>query len=308
MLVIRSDGHMVGKVVETDLINLDSSKLTQMSSDGDATIGPTQDIPGYPGLTPIGLAFVLCFIGSFCNGLGAMLPFVLKNATNYKILSFMLALSAGMLGYLSFVELFAEAREFFENITDLPLLFTSLSFLSGGFLCVGLEYLSHFLVHKYGSGDEGVDLLVGNSSQDEANQNEKVEQRMEMQESTRSIQRELKKVSWFSLITISVHNVPEGIAVFFSTLANPAFGILVAFAFAVHSLMEGVIVSMPFYYATNNKRKAMLYGALRYFMINVVELHSRWGQLLGTQSMPDLLEKSPRNNWKVMQFLLTCMR
>jgi zinc transporter ZupT len=188
----------------------------KMSSEGDATIGPTQDIPGYPGLTPIGLAFVLCFIGSFCNGIGAMLPFVLKNATNYKVLSFMLAMSAGMLGYLSFVELFAEAREFFGNFSDLPLLYTSLSFLSGGVLCIGLEYLSHFLVHKYGNGDEGVDLLAVNPSYDEENQNasEKTEQRVSMDmdkhDSVRRDRRKLKKISWFSLITISVHNIPEG--------------------------------------------------------------------------------------------------
>ena len=57
-------------------------------------------------------------------------------------------------------------------------------FLSGGFLCVELEYLSHFFVHKYGSGDERFDILVGNSSQIEEIQNKKNEQRMEMQEST----------------------------------------------------------------------------------------------------------------------------
>jgi len=63
-------------------------------------------------------------------------------------------------------------------------------------------------------------------------------------------------------IGIAIHNFPEGIAVFFSSLSSLSLGIPIALAVALHNIPEGIAVSMPIFYATGKKRKAFLYSFL----------------------------------------------
>lgn len=63
-------------------------------------------------------------------------------------------------------------------------------------------------------------------------------------------------------IGIAIHNFPEGIAVFFSSLSSLSFGIPIALAVALHNIPEGIAVSIPIYYATKSRRKTFLYSFL----------------------------------------------
>ena len=60
----------------------------------------------------------------------------------------------------------------------------------------------------------------------------------------------------FTALAIAIHNFPEGIATFASTLHDPSLGIAIAIAIAIHNIPEGIAVSVPIYYATGDKRKA----------------------------------------------------
>jgi ZIP family zinc transporter len=66
----------------------------------------------------------------------------------------------------------------------------------------------------------------------------------------------------FSAVAIAVHNFPEGLATFVSTLSNPALGISIAAAVGLHNIPEGIAVAVPVYYATGNRKKAFLYSFL----------------------------------------------
>jgi len=63
-------------------------------------------------------------------------------------------------------------------------------------------------------------------------------------------------------VALALHNFPEGIVTFISTLSNPTFGIGVAIAIAIHNIPEGIAVSIPIYYATGSKWKAFSYSML----------------------------------------------
>ncbi len=65
-----------------------------------------------------------------------------------------------------------------------------------------------------------------------------------------------------SLIVIALHNVPEGIATFFSSLQDIKLGIAVAIAIALHNIPEGIAVSIPIFYATGSRKKAFIYSFL----------------------------------------------
>lgn len=72
----------------------------------------------------------------------------------------------------------------------------------------------------------------------------------------------LKRCGLLVLVGIAIHNFPEGIAVFFSSLADIKLGIAVAIAIALHNIPEGAAVAMPIYFATKSRFKALWYSFL----------------------------------------------
>ena len=69
----------------------------------------------------------------------------------------------------------------------------------------------------------------------------------------------LYRVGVFAMLAIIVHNIPEGIATFMATNVNVMLGISLAIAIALHNIPEGISISIPIYYATNSKFKAIFY-------------------------------------------------
>jgi len=69
---------------------------------------------------------------------------------------------------------------------------------------------------------------------------------------------ELNKAGMFTAVAIAVHNLPESVATFVSTLNSPQVGIVLALAVAIHHLPEGICISMPIYFSTKSKLKAFL--------------------------------------------------
>lgn len=181
------------------------------------------------------LAFGLTLFAGLATGIGSLLAFFTKT-TNTKFLSFALGFSAGVMIYVSMVEIFFKARE--ALITELGMVqgswMTVLSFF-GGMLVIGL-----------------IDRLIPQ----EGNPHEvkKVED-MDKKPSTLK-DKKLLKMGTFTALAIAIHNFPEGIATFTATLQDPALGIPIAIAVAIHNIPEGIAVSVPIYYATGSKRKA----------------------------------------------------
>ena len=69
----------------------------------------------------------------------------------------------------------------------------------------------------------------------------------------------LFKVGIISMIAIIMHNIPEGIATFVATNNDITLGITLAVAIAMHNIPEGISISVPIYYATGSRKKALLY-------------------------------------------------
>lgn len=57
--------------------------------------------------------------------------------------------------------------------------------------------------------------------------------------------------------TMTLHNLPEGLAVAFSSLSSKDFGEVMALAIAMHNIPEGIIVAAPIYAATGNRWQAL---------------------------------------------------
>lgn len=77
-----------------------------------------------------------------------------------------------------------------------------------------------------------------------------------------------KQVLFSGIITavgISLHNFPEGMAVFLGSLKGLRVGISLALAIALHNIPEGIAVALPVYYATESKWQAFKYATLSGF-------------------------------------------
>ena len=66
----------------------------------------------------------------------------------------------------------------------------------------------------------------------------------------------------FTALAIAIHNFPEGLATLGASLANLKLGAVIALAVAIHNIPEGISVSVPIFYATKDKKKAFIYSFL----------------------------------------------
>ena len=69
----------------------------------------------------------------------------------------------------------------------------------------------------------------------------------------------LYKLGLISIITIILHNIPEGIATYISSSQNQILGLKLAFAIALHNIPEGISIAIPIYYSTNSIKKTFFY-------------------------------------------------
>jgi len=75
----------------------------------------------------------------------------------------------------------------------------------------------------------------------------------------------LLKIGILSTITLILHNIPEGIITYITSLNNLKLGIKLALAIALHNIPEGIIISVPIYYSTNNRKLAYKYTLISGF-------------------------------------------
>ncbi|MBD3206851.1 zinc transporter ZupT [Candidatus Bathyarchaeota archaeon] len=190
-------------------------------------------------LSTIFFAFALTLFAGLSTGIGSAIAFFYKRMDS-RFLSGALGFSAGVMIYVSMIEIFFKARDAieYEIGPTKGYWYTTIAFF-GGMLIIGI-----------------IDKLIPAP----ANPHEPTNlEDMDLDEPNKN---ELMRMGLFSAIAISIHNFPEGIATFVSALQDPTLGISIAIAVAIHNIPEGVSVSVPIYYATKNKNRAFLYSFL----------------------------------------------
>lgn len=184
-------------------------------------------------------AFMLTLIAGLATGLGSAIAFFAKK-TNTGFLSFSLGLSAGVMIYISFIEILPEAQELLMGVYgETPGKWITIASFFGGILLIGF-----------------IDFLIPSA------ENPHEARKLEDMNSEEKEKSSLMRMGILTAVAITIHNFPEGIATFISALEDPQIGISVAFAVAIHNIPEGIAVSVPIYYATNSKTKAFGYSFL----------------------------------------------
>ena len=185
-------------------------------------------------------AFLLTTFAGLSTGIGSAIA-LLARRTNAKLLSVSLGFSAGVMIYISFVEILAEAENIFcSRFGEFSgSIYTAIAFFGGIFLIA--------IIDKF---------IPSFENPHEVRSVEDMSQKI-----TKKNNR-LYRTGIFTALVVAIHNFPEGIATFMTALHDPSIGIAIAIAIAIHNIPEGIAVSVPIYYATGNRRKAFWYSFL----------------------------------------------
>ncbi len=198
------------------------------------------------------IAFVLTAIAGLSTGIGSVIALFAKK-TNRKFLSFSLGFSAGVMIYVSFVDLFpmalGELGKSFEGRT--AALVTTLGFFGGILLAAVIDKLVPSVENPH-------EPRSVESMQVEIEPHDTPERNVKHRRSNNRIMR----TGIITALVIAIHNFPEGIATFMSAIQDPHVGIAIALAISIHNIPEGIAVSVPVYYATGSRKKAFTWSFL----------------------------------------------
>ncbi|TAH64714.1 MAG: zinc transporter ZupT [Anaerolineaceae bacterium] len=185
-------------------------------------------------LSSVLFAFALTLFAGLATGIGGALSLLTKK-TNTKFLSISLGFSAGVMIYVSFVEIFGKAKD---------ALVSELGATSGAWATVGGFFFGILLIAI-------IDRVVPSS--ENPHEIHTVE---EMDGKSESHKANLMRMGLFTALAVGIHNFPEGLATFTAGLSDPQLGIPIAIAIAIHNVPEGIAVAVPVFYATGSKKKA----------------------------------------------------
>ena len=179
-------------------------------------------------------AFSLTLFAGLATGIGSLLALLTKR-THPKFLSLSLGFSAGVMLYVSFVEILGKANDTLRS---------SLGGKAGAWAAVGGFFFGILLIGF-------IDKVIP-----EVENPHEVHTVEEMDGNSESHKSKLMRMGLFTALAIAIHNFPEGLATFMAALNDPKLGIPIATAIAIHNIPEGIAVAVPVFYATQSRKKA----------------------------------------------------
>ena len=176
-------------------------------------------------------ALLLTLIAGGATSIGAMLTFFVKQH-NFRVLALGMSFSAGVMIYLSFMDILPMAIENMSasnEASKLGHILAVVTFFIGVFIA---GIIDHFVPEHLNSDDDPKHNKKNYAS------------------------KKAHRAAILTALALAIHNFPEGFSVFVSSIENITVGIGVAIAIILHNIPEGISVAMPIYSATGNRAKA----------------------------------------------------
>ncbi|MDR0866775.1 MAG: zinc transporter ZupT [Candidatus Symbiothrix sp.] len=180
-------------------------------------------------------AFLLTAVAGLSTGIGSAIALLTKK-TNKNFLSISLGFSAGIMIYVSFMEMMPQGLKELTTVhgEKLGTLYLILAFFAGIIFINLIDFLIPEQINPHEA--HGVEEM-----------NDKAQ---------------LKRTGIMVAISIAIHNFPEGIATFTSALGSLDIAIPITVAIAIHNIPEGIAVTVPIYHSTGSRKKAFWYSFL----------------------------------------------
>jgi ZIP family zinc transporter len=192
------------------------------------------------------MAFGLTLFAGLSTGIGSVLALLVKR-TNKRFLAVSMGFSAGVMVYVSFVEILVIAK---DSLTG------QWGIVGGSWGTLGAFFGGIAIAAV-------IDKLVPEAENPhEAHTIEEMSMTAEEHAIKHHDMSKLHRTGIFTALALAIHNFPEGMATFASALLDPTLGMAIAVAIAIHNIPEGISVSVPIFYATGNRKKAFVYSFL----------------------------------------------
>jgi zinc transporter, ZIP family len=194
------------------------------------------------------MAFAATLLAGLATGFGSLIALISKKTTS-RFLSISLGFSAGVMIFVSLVEIFQDARRQLGSLWGARAGYWG---AVGGFFCgIAVIALIDRLVPESVNPHES---RSGEAAAYEANDAKACPAPAGPNRAR------LLRVGLMSAFVVTIHNLPEGVATFLAMLDRPTLGVGIAFAIAIHNIPEGISISVPVYYSTGSRRKAFWYS------------------------------------------------
>lgn len=198
------------------------------------------------------IAFALTTFAGLSTGFGGLFALFARR-TDMRFLSVALGFSAGVMIYVSFVEILVKARHALTEQwgAELGAWLTAGAFFGGIAVIAVIDRLvpAEDNPHELSNFADKIPCVAHK------------ERRCEASKADADTAR-LHRVGMFTALAIAIHNFPEGLATFTAALTDPSLGVAIAVAIAIHNIPEGVAVAAPIYFATGNRRQAFFHSFL----------------------------------------------
>ncbi|WP_303865124.1 zinc transporter ZupT [Alkalibaculum bacchi] len=185
-------------------------------------------------------AFGLTVFAGLSTGIGSLLALFTKR-TNYKFLSLALGFSAGVMVYISMIEILPESRAYLTRELGSELgPWVSVASFFAGILIIAI-----------------IDKLVPTEDNPhEPHIAEEIKMVEYINQHDKHSNHKLKRIGVLTALAIAIHNFPEGLATFVASIEDSSLGIPIAIAIAIHNIPEGIAISIPVFYATGNRKES----------------------------------------------------
>ncbi len=184
-------------------------------------------------------AFGLTLFAGLSTGIGSALAFFTKK-TSTRFLSLSLGFSAGVMVYVSFVEILQKARDaLVPGLGEKLATWYAVIAFFAGILIIAI-----------------IDRLIPSF------ENPHEIRRVEDVNMKGKKDPKLVRMGLFTALAIAIHNFPEGIATFMAGLTDTTIAIPIAVAIAIHNIPEGIAVSVPISYGTGNRKRGFILSFL----------------------------------------------
>lgn len=196
-------------------------------------------------------AFLLSAVAGLSTVIGGFITFFIKG-NSLKYLSFGLGLSAGVMLFVSLVDLYPEACELIVDQMGKGYMWLAIATFGLGILVAIL--IDYFIP----------DHLQASMFTKQIGANEKHIDSTDCKEDENAVISigKVKRAGIITAIVVAIHNLPEGLATFTLSVQDVMLGLGIVFAISIHNIPEGMAISIPVYQATHSKRKAFLYSFL----------------------------------------------
>lgn len=196
-------------------------------------IVPGMDLPNF------WVALGLTLFAGLSTGLGSLIAFGAQR-TSYRFLSVSAGFSAGVMLYVSFVEILPKAERSLVRAEGAA---------AGPWLAVGAFFLGIILIAL-------IDAALPHAENPHEQPSEADTAPLHAGAPPVPPTR-LRRMAMLTALAIAIHNFPEGLATFLAALEDPGVGLAIAVAIALHNIPEGISVSVPLFYATGSRAKAL---------------------------------------------------